>query len=99
MVNDTVNERKPAHHIDEPDTTVSAREAFGLSIDMQVPAFSEPSEYVPNRDDAYPFDHDTTLAIRSEEHTSELQSLMRISYAVFCLKKKKTKHDTITLCN
>src|SRR3546814_1769815 len=31
---------------------------------------------------------------RSEEHTSELQSLMRISYAVFCLKKKKTK--TIT---
>src|SRR3546814_9133270 len=32
--------------------------------------------------------------IRSEEHTSELQSLMRISYAVFCLKKKKTKHNT-----
>src|SRR3546814_3450897 len=32
---------------------------------------------------------------RSEEHTSELQSLMRISYAVFCLKKKK-QHNTIT---
>src|SRR3546814_10738277 len=31
-------------------------------------------------------------ACRSEEHTSELQSLMRISYAVFCLKKKQTKH-------
>src|SRR3546814_7523740 len=31
------------------------------------------------------------LVERSEEHTSELQSLMRISYAVFCLKKKKTK--------
>src|SRR3546814_6350728 len=30
------------------------------------------------------------LDLRSEEHTSELQSLMRISYAVFCLKKKKT---------
>src|SRR3546814_7353643 len=30
-------------------------------------------------------------AVRSEEHTSELQSLMRISYAVFCLKKKNTK--------
>src|SRR3546814_3914970 len=30
--------------------------------------------------------------VRSEEHTSELQSLMRISYAVFCLKKKKTKY-------
>src|SRR3546814_4860354 len=32
---------------------------------------------------------------RSEEHTSELQSLMRISYAVFCLKKKKTKNTHI----
>src|SRR3546814_10894240 len=31
---------------------------------------------------------------RSEEHTSELQSLMRISYAVFCLKKKTTKLET-----
>src|SRR3546814_10245681 len=31
---------------------------------------------------------------RSEEHTSELQSLMRISYAVFCLKKKNTKNHT-----
>src|SRR3546814_3017484 len=31
---------------------------------------------------------------RSEEHTSELQSLMRISYAVFCLKKKKTTKNT-----
>src|SRR3546814_976869 len=30
--------------------------------------------------------------LRSEEHTSELQSLMRISYAVFCLKKKITQH-------
>src|SRR3546814_2534040 len=35
----------------------------------------------------------TNVAVRSEEHTSELQSLMRISYAVFCLKKKTyTKH-------
>src|SRR3546814_10580114 len=33
---------------------------------------------------------------RSEEHTSELQSLMRISYAVFCLTKKKTKHQNQT---
>src|SRR3546814_9276723 len=33
---------------------------------------------------------------RSEEHTSELQSLMRISYAVFCLKKKNTKTETHT---
>src|SRR3546814_3446185 len=33
----------------------------------------------------------TATITRSEEHTSELQSLMRISYAVFCLKKKKQK--------
>src|SRR3546814_4693491 len=34
---------------------------------------------------------DDHVGVRSEEHTSELQSLMRISYAVFCLKKKKKK--------
>src|SRR3546814_4774652 len=34
---------------------------------------------------------ENTRRLRSEEHTSELQSLMRISYAVFCLKKKKKK--------
>src|SRR3546814_2334958 len=36
-------------------------------------------------------------SLRSEEHTSELQSLMRISYAVFCLKKKKDQHTTNTV--
>src|SRR3546814_10886721 len=35
---------------------------------------------------------DRTLGVRSEEHTSELQSLMRNSYAVFCLKKKIQEH-------
>src|SRR3546814_5738419 len=35
-------------------------------------------------------------AMRSDEHTSELQSLMRISYAVFCLKKKTTIHSNYT---
>src|SRR3546814_3707934 len=35
------------------------------------------------------------IRIRSEEHTSELQSLMRISYAVFCLKKKKKKEEKL----
>src|SRR3546814_10083752 len=40
------------------------------------------------------------VAERSEEHTSELQSLMRISYAVFCLKKKKTaEHETLSKVN
>src|SRR3546814_6409862 len=41
-----------------------------------------------------------TASTRSEEHTSELQSLMRISYAVFCLKKKKiTTNNTTTKQN
>src|SRR3546814_1631851 len=39
----------------------------------------------------------TVLLFRSEEHTSELQSLMRISYAVFCLKKKKTNNHTTSM--
>src|SRR3546814_9486553 len=43
--------------------------------------------------------HDTSMRSfalsRSEEHTSELQSLMRISYAVFCLKKKKKYETTV----
>src|SRR3546814_4709040 len=47
-------------------------------------------------DGAFEADLDAMIAAhlrhRSEEHTSELQSLMRISYAVFCLKKKNTKH-------
>src|SRR3546814_9385182 len=39
---------------------------------------------------------DVVGLLRSEEHTSELQSLMRISYAVFCLKKKKRKNESTT---
>src|SRR3546814_4021798 len=40
---------------------------------------------------------DVTPHVRSEEHTSELQSLMRISYAVFCLKKKNNRSSITTL--
>src|SRR3546814_5425758 len=39
-----------------------------------------------------PWTYVSASVARSEEHTSELQSLMRISYAVFCLKKKNTNH-------
>src|SRR3546814_1774236 len=53
-----------------------ARSAHGVE-----PALRGPAEFVPGA---------VGTGIRSEEHTSELQSLMRISYAVFCLKKKKT---------
>src|SRR3546814_1826015 len=41
------------------------------------------------------YDHGV-LTVRSEEHTSELQSLMRISYAVFCLKKKNHKYQIMS---
>src|SRR3546814_6765497 len=41
-----------------------------------------------------PLDRNRFASARSEEHTSELQSLMRISYAVFCLKKKKPTTNT-----
>jgi len=51
----------PFDHV--PDTRVSIRETFGIDIDLTVPAFSVPSEHVPDRDDAYRFDRDTTLAI------------------------------------
>ena len=46
-----------------PDITVSARQTFGIDSDMQIPAFSQPNSYVPDADEAYRFDHDTTLAI------------------------------------
>jgi len=46
-----------------PDITVSVRQTFGLDSDMQVPAYSQANEHVPDLDEAYRFDHDTTLAI------------------------------------
>ncbi|MDB5359809.1 MAG: cobS 1 [Rhodospirillales bacterium] len=46
-----------------PDITVSVRQTFGIDSDLQVPAFSTPTEHVPDVDDAYKFDRDTTLAI------------------------------------
>ena len=46
-----------------PDAECPVRECFGLDSDMRVPAFSKASEHVPQRDDTYRFDPDTTLAI------------------------------------
>src|ERR1700753_2254761 len=46
-----------------PDTTVDAAKLFGIATKMKVPAFRQASEHVPDRDDAYRFDRDTTLAI------------------------------------
>ena len=46
-----------------PDIKLSVRQVFGFDSDMQVPAFSQASEFVPDVDDAYRFDRETTLAI------------------------------------
>jgi len=53
----------PISEIDLPDTKISAREAFGIDSDMEVPAFSVRTEHVPDFDAAYVFDKETTLAI------------------------------------
>src|SRR3546814_6295512 len=59
---------------------VAGMETFGFA-DPRPAGFDSAVEFFP---------HGARGDDRSEEHTSELQSLMRISYAVFCLKKKKT---------
>src|SRR5213595_27055 len=46
-----------------PDIKISVRQTFGIDSDLEVPAFSKPSVHVPDLDDAYRFDRDTTLAI------------------------------------
>ena len=52
-----------AHELDAPDIEISVRQAFGLDTDMVVPGFSTRSDYVPEHDDTYVFDHETTMAI------------------------------------
>ena len=46
-----------------PDITVNVRDAYGIDVDLDIPAFSEANEYVPDHDANYIFDRDTTLAI------------------------------------
>lgn len=46
-----------------PENKVSVRDVFGIDVDMEVPAFAEPTEHVPEVDSTYVFDRDTTLAI------------------------------------
>lgn len=56
-------EIKPTSAINMPDTSVNARQAFGVDVDMQVPAYSVRTEHVPEIDQTYQFDRETTLAI------------------------------------
>ena len=63
MTNEQGQEHSKSHELDAPDVEVSVRQTFGIDVDMKVPGFSSGSEYVPDVDEAYVFDHDTTLAI------------------------------------
>ncbi|GGJ03722.1 cobaltochelatase subunit CobS [Neoroseomonas lacus] len=58
-----ISEIRPTSAIEAPDITVKAREVFGVDIDMDVPAFSIRTEHVPEIDNTYRFDKETTLAI------------------------------------
>src|SRR3546814_3596156 len=76
------------------DIVRNAGEAFEIARDQRlrlVGRHFEPAGEAPARNAV----EDREIDRRSEEHTSELQSLMRISYAVFCLKQKK--HNTIQM--
>jgi len=57
-MNDIALERAPV-----PDMKISVRQVFGIDSDLEVPAYSEPDEHVPDLDNDYRFDRDTTLAI------------------------------------
>ncbi len=63
MTAHAMHDNGQAVFLDKPDMTVSVRQSFGIDIDMEVPSFSKHNEYVPDIDDAYRFDRDTTLAI------------------------------------
>src|SRR3546814_7420055 len=80
--NATKSPAAPSNHSNLAEPTEKEMLAAGW---MPTEDTQEPVEYPDPYDDA------VKLELRSEEHTSELQSLMRISYAVFCLKTKNTK--------
>src|SRR3546814_3535460 len=88
---------------DSPGITNAYKDGFldrSSSNQVDVTQYSGPNYSNTNASDSFPFYTKFTVvtdtraadvSYRSEEHTSELQSLMRLSYAVFCLKKKKQK--------
>src|SRR3546814_5813611 len=90
------------HRDTRPDELVHAREVVARRVprDMHPGMILDGEDLDAARRQLVLHPRDGALVARdltrSEEHTSELQSLMRISYAVFCLKKKKkTLHNTI----
>src|SRR3546814_8928620 len=90
---------QPQHLVDEDRAVhVGFGEAVGLGVELGMRLDRLEAERVEigfqvAAHAVGPDQHEGADGIRSEEHTSELQSLMRISYAVFCLKKKKKKNQ------
>src|SRR3546814_5081491 len=79
------------HEIGEPaEEQADRRDAGDIIVDPERRKLLSPAEIEDSENRS-----DEAAVERSEEHTSELQSLMRISYAVFCLKKKKKLRYTI----
>src|SRR3546814_7395585 len=70
-----------------PYTTLFRSQVLGIEPSQCAYVGDDERDIIAARAEGMP----AVVALRSEEHTSELQSLMRISYAVFCLKKKKHK--------
>src|SRR3546814_10339229 len=71
-------------------TTVPIQPAISAAVDVTMKDSLKPTPVRVTTPTTMPT---VAAAARSEEHTSELQSLMRISYAVFCLKKQTTQQD------
>src|SRR3546814_5219649 len=80
-------------HAPQPIHAANARPAMPKSIAPSTPASRRTHAPFRPRPDVELCKRGELRTERSEEHTSELQSLMRISYAVFCLKKKKTHNN------
>src|SRR3546814_6860952 len=90
----TVLMKRPTFQVAAPAALASSREAYSppLRVTKILEKSTPPSSRPIGGIRMSATKELTILPKRSEEHTSELQSLMRISYAVFCLKKKKTNN-------
>src|SRR3546814_4144233 len=87
-----INHDVKSNYLASPPLVVAYALAGSMKIDLTKEQLGMGSDGNPvYLKDIWPTNQEVaaTIEMRSEEHTSELQSLMRISYAVFCLKKKK----------
>src|SRR3546814_12898740 len=79
---------------EDPRRREDRRTRRGREGPVEIPAAGRRGRHRPQYLGGDPGPRRAQDHLRSEEHTSELQSLMRISYAVFCLKKKKNEQNT-----